>query len=265
MESLRDELWLLSDIGGHFDPLSTWGVSIHPERTRLARQLRATLRNFCSSMKDASACLFDALHDSAWFYVHSYEELTKRDLPAADNRNTFVLLEAEFQAAAVEEARNIATLAARAAKTIREEVLPILPQLEKDLGEYVADYISRRNSIEERKKSWIPSVLQDAIWGSLGPLRRGMVEVEKMPQNLSDASRLLRKLPAFLDRFGLHFRRLSEITSQQIFDLGYTSSDDLNRLYRDRLVCNHIAESMIMLWIGGKRPFALGSCISANE
>jgi len=183
-------------------------------------------------------CLSDALGGAGCFNVHSHEELMRTDPSPAPKRNVAKLV------AQVE-----------AAKIVREKVLPMSQQPEKDLGEYAKDYVFRRTSIEERKKSWIPSVLQDAILGSLCPLQTGPVEVEKLQQNLSERSYLLRKLPAFLDRFELHFRRLSEITSQQIFDLGYTSSGDLNRLYQDRLICGRITENMAMLWIEGGAHF----------
>jgi hypothetical protein len=60
----------------------------------------------------------------------------------------------------VEDLKSIA-----ASQLIREKALPLLPDLTEMLCAYVDEYSTRTYLMEERAKSWIPSLAQDMIWG----------------------------------------------------------------------------------------------------
>jgi len=237
------------------------GVRIELMDDPHADQLRATLMKFNAPMNAASEEIRSSFIDARHFYIHDLDELvpTKEGPGAITKEMVAKLLQPDFRAKIVRYAIKAAARAAKAAKIIREKVIPFLTQLEEDLEDYVDDYELRNMAIEERQKSWIPSVAQDVLWGSIVSTPWSLKEVQELPKGVSEASNLLRQLPAFLDNLELHFRRLSELDNRQIFDLGYTSVSDLTRLYQDRLLCNQTLAHMTNSWFSAISAFSVGT------
>lgn len=152
-------------------------------------------------------------------------------------------------------AQEVAEHAAKTAKQIRKEVLPILPQLERVLDAYIADYISRFMVMEKRKKSKLPMIVQDAVLGRISPTPCTVAEIQAMAHNLSITSRLFCKLSTFFDNLELYFRRLSMVNSRQsVLEYGYTFRD-LGRLFQDRLIRRGIVLKIIRSWHPHSRTF----------
>jgi hypothetical protein len=260
VRSLADELDRLSFLGPHFYALNI-GVRVDLMDDPHADHLRATLKKFNTPMSSASREMRLSFSSARHFYIHNSSELT----PTKEGPGTITkemaskLLEPHFQAKIVRCAIDAATRAAKAAKIIREKVIPFLPQLEEDLEDYVEDYEWRVTAIEERQKSWLPSVVQNVLWGSIASTPWGLKEVQKLLTGVSEGSNLLRQLPAFLDNLELHCQRLSELDDQKIFDLGYTNVNDLTRLYRDRLLCNQALAHMTNSWFSAMSAFSIGT------
>jgi len=260
VRSLADELDRLSALGPYFFALNT-GVRFELMDDPRADHLRATLMKFNMPMNAASKAIRFSFVSARCFYIHNSDEvaLTKEGPGTITKEMVTKLLEPNFQAEIIRYAIDAATAAAKAAKIIREKVIPCLPRLEEDLEEYVDDYESRVTAIEERQKSWVPSVVQDVLWGSIASTPWSLKEVQELPNGISEANNLLRQLPAFLDNLELHFQRLSELDSQQILDLGYTNVNDLTRLYQDRLLCNRALGHMVDSWFSAISAFSVGT------
>ncbi|KIM20074.1 hypothetical protein M408DRAFT_334148 [Serendipita vermifera MAFF 305830] len=224
-----------------------------------ANQLRATLMNINEPMDSVSDKLTLALVKAHNFYAHKWKATSAGGTTHVTKELASKLLEPEFQASAIKKAREAATQAAEAAKVVREDVIPLLPRLEADLENYLLDYTDRTTAIEERRRSWIPSFFLNLIWGTVDPTPWHLNEVQGLQHRLSAANYQLRRLPAFFDNLELHFKRLSELSSEKLPGLGYTTSDDLVRLYQDRIKCDQILRHMDNSWYSAGRAFAFGA------
>lgn len=259
MDSLKKDLDRISALGPPFYALNM-GIRVDLLSDMNASQLRTTLMKFNTPMKAASEEMREAFISGRHFYIHNLDQLipTQNQPGPATKEQVNKLLEPDFQGKIIKRARDAAAQAAKASKIIREEVLPVLPQLEYDLQNYVDNYLSRVSMTEDRQKSWVPMFMQNLLAGSISPTPWETEKVRELPQLLSTGSILLRKLPAFLDNFQLHFRRLSELQTQQISDLGYRTFDDLTRLYEDRLKCNRVLAAMDNSWYSAVKAFGAG-------
>jgi hypothetical protein len=253
---LKNEFDQISDMGPHLFAINI-GVRMDLEDDSHADKLRATLMRFNTPMRSASDNITSCFTAGIFFYDHAKPP---EDIPAPISREMIGrLLEPDFQARALELARKAVADAAVAANTVRKEVLPQLAQVQKDLEDYVSDYVARDTLRKERGKSWVPSLLLNAIEGPIDPTPWDVGEVKQFPQRFAIASNLLRRLPSFLDNLELHFRRLSEVNSQQMLEYGYNTSDDLVRLYHDRILCRFIFSEIRLSWFSAHRALGIGS------
>jgi hypothetical protein len=247
VETLRDEIIPISALAPHFFELNM-GIRYWLRADPHADRLRTTLIKFNLYMDPAAEQLRIAFANARVFYAHSQEEV----IPPQDGYGqptkemVDTLLEPKFQEDAVKRARGVAGQVANAANMVRK-VVPLLPQIKAELEEYVADYVDRVSTREWRSKSWIRSFFDNIFGDPVAPTPWKPEEVSALPQHLSEGTDLLNLLPAFLDNMELHFRRLSEIQSEQVFDLGYTT-EDLTLLYQDRLTCINIFHNMGRKW-----------------
>jgi hypothetical protein len=258
IESFKNEMVVLSELGNHYYAINI-GVRLDLQDDRHADQLRATLMNINVPMASVSQKLTYAFARAHHVYGHKWErESSDISTTGVTKEMIAKLLEPNFQAEAVRQAREVATLAAEAAKLVREDVVPLLSQVENDLDSYVVDYSDRFALKESRRQSWIPAFLFNLFWGAVDPTPWTLDKVQGLPQQMSSANALIRRLPAFLDNLELHFRRLSEIQNQQLSDLGYTTAGDLNRLYQDRILCDDLIRHLEFSWTSPARAFRFG-------
>ena len=214
-----------------------------------ADRLRTTLIKLNLHMKSAAEQLRIALINSRIFYAHNEEEITSPQDGHGQLTKEMVatLLEPKFQEDSAKRARAVAEQVANAAKIVRK-ILPLLPQIKTELEKYVADYLDRVSTRKLRNQSRIRSFFDDIFGDPVAPTLWKPEEVSALPEHLSEGSNLLNLLPAFLDNMELHFRRMSEIQSEQVFDLGYKTPEDLIRLYQDRLTCINVFHNMGRKW-----------------
>jgi hypothetical protein len=258
VESFKNEMVALSELGNHYYAINI-GVRLDLQNDQHADQLRATLMNINVPMDSVSEKLIYAFARAHHVYGHKWErEASDISTTGITKEMVAKLLEPDFQAEAIRQAREVATLAAEAAKIVREDVIPLLSQVESDLDNYVVDYSDRFALKESRRQSWIPAFLFNLFWGAIDQTPWTLDKVQKLPQQMSSANVLIRRLPAFLDNLELHFRRLSEIQSQQLSDLGYTTAGDLNRLYQDRIICDDLICQLEFSWHSPARAFQFG-------
>jgi hypothetical protein len=247
VETLSDEIIPISALAPHFFELNM-GIRLELKADLHADRLRTTLMKFNLYMDSAAEQLAIAFADARVFYAHTHEEIIPPQDGYGQPTKEMVarLLEPKFQEGAAKRPRGVAEQVANAANMVRK-VLPLLPQIKAELEEYAADYLARVSMRERRSKSWTRSFFDNIFGDPIAPTPWKLEEVSALPQHLSEGTDLLNLLPAFLDNMELHFRRLSEIQSEQVFDLGYTT-EDLTRLYQDRLTCINIFHTMGRKW-----------------
>jgi hypothetical protein len=183
------------------------------------------------------------------FYVYDEAEFKARNIPdIIDDEKAQRLLDPKFQSNRKECASYAAMKLECARQALVQDVLPRLPDIGKALTEYVDGYSHRHCIMQERSRSWIPSGLQDIIWGVNDPTTRNISEVAVLPDDFDAGATNLKKLPEFLDRMQAHFEQLGELDMSQVGSLGYTTTQDLHRLYRDRLQCHSLLRSLHDHW-----------------
>ena len=256
IESLKRDLDYISDLGPHFYVINM-AIRRRLEDDTNADQLRATLMQFNTPMYAASMEMEESFFTAGIFYTHGWPD--GEGLVMSTEEGISRLLDPRFQADSIEYACEAESHATEAARIVRNDVLPQLSPLEKDLQDYVDDYFRRMAMAEERKQSWIPSFLHNPLFGALDPTPWDPTQVKELPQRLAIANSLLRQLPAFLDNWALHFRRLSELDSQKIYELGYRSHEDLVRLYQDRVSTTSTLNHVNYNWYAAHRSFRFGA------
>jgi hypothetical protein len=214
-----------------------------------ANELRALLEPFNQHAFRAAGNLGSGIMRGRWFYVHDDAELKDSTIPdIITNEKAQILLDSESQRNARKFAMEAAAQLESASRLLVREVLPHLPGIEKSLKEYVDEYNYRHYTMQERSQSWIPSALQDIIWGTNDPTTWNILEVSVLPEDFDAGAKNLRKLPELLDRMQAHFKQLGELDMSQVGSLGYSTIHDLHRLYQDRLQCHSLLRIMYDRW-----------------
>jgi len=257
--SLQEQLKKLYNLGHQFYAINTI-VLYQLESDPHADNLRATLIEFGNSMNSASEEIGNSIACGRQFYVHDRDEFASIDVsPEVAAERAKNILSPEFQALVLKFAREAVTSAANAAKIIRGRAIPLMPLIEKDLEDYVSDYLFRVDIKNARAKKWVPSTIQDILGGSIAPTPVNPEDVRQLREQFAEASDLLRQLPLFIDNMELHFRRLYDLKVEEVVEQGYTTFDDLNRLYHDRLDCNYALRCMGAGWSPAISAFRLSA------
>jgi hypothetical protein len=102
--------------------------------------------------------------------------------------------------------------------------------------------------MQAREMLWLPNLLLDCLWGPLDPPKRKVSDIEPLPSEFSTLIRILKKLPSFVENIQSHFLRISEVAKAGIDTLGYETFADLERLYRDRVICGQYARMLQGHW-----------------
>ncbi|KIM20077.1 hypothetical protein M408DRAFT_30684 [Serendipita vermifera MAFF 305830] len=254
--SLRDDFDKISELGPHFYTFGE-GVRVWLRDDPNVERLQGTLRKLNVPMNLAAREIESCFISARLYYIHRSDEMA----PPTDGfgqvteEQVAKLLNPQFQEMVIRHARKAAIQAAKAAKIIREEVMPIFPQLEYDLECYVDNYVGRIYVNQMRQESMVPLLLHNLLFGAIPPTPWSEKQVRDLPRYLQLGKDLLHQLPAFLDNFELHCQRLLKIRPQQFVDLGYTTFDDATRLYQDRLKCNQALAHMGLSWFTSIEAF----------
>jgi hypothetical protein len=244
----QHELVPISTLAYNFNIINST-IRIFLSEDKHANELRALLEPFNQHAFRAAGNLGSGIMRGRWFYVHDDTELKDSNIPdIITDEKAQILLDPEFQRNAREFAMGAAALLESASQLLVREVLPRLPGIEKSLKEYVDEYNYRHYTMQERDQSWIPSVLQDIMWGTNDPTTWNISEVRELPDDFDTGAKNLKKLPELLDRMRAHFKQLSELELDQVGSLGHSTIHDLHRLYRDRLQCQALLGIMWDRW-----------------
>ena len=248
MLAFQQEFVSISTLGYNFKFINGTICSFLAEDTH-ADKLRALLEPFNLHAFEVANDFHEALKRGQWFYVHDKEEWKDPNISEIiTDEKAQKLLDPEFQSIARERAMDAVAELESASQLLVREVLPRLPDIEKALKEYVDEYNYRHYIMQERSQSWIPSLLQDIIWGVNDPTTWNISEVTVLPDDFDAGAKNLKKLPDLFDRMRAHFKQLSELDINRVGLLGYTTIEDLHRLYRDRLQCHCLLRIMDELW-----------------
>ena len=256
--SLQEQLKKLHNLGHQFYAINGM-VHYDLESDPHVDNLNATLTEFNISMNSASEEVRNSIASGQMFYVHRDEFTSFNVSPEVAAERATKILSPKFQAKILKRACEATTSAANAAKITQGRPITLMPLIEQDLEDYVSDYLSRVDFKKAREKKWIPSTIQDILGGSIAPTPVNPEEVKQLREQFAEASGLLRWLPAFLDNLELHFQRLCDLNVEEVVKQGYTTFDDLIRLYYDGLNCSHILHSMDVEWFLAVSAFRLRS------
>jgi len=162
----------------------------------------------------------------------------------------------------------------RAAEVIRESTTAYThlqaairraPAVASELTAFIYDYQDREFNMQKREQSLVLALYysaRDIVWKKVDPVTLKSEEVENLSSNFAEGLAILEKpLLAFVDSWGAHFQRLSELaqSNEQMAALGYRNTEDFRRLYQDRLVCIQYIDTMQRDWGKVGKAFTFGS------
>jgi hypothetical protein len=208
--------------------------------------LRSRWVDFNIKMDRTLSHLDKGLSQARTFYIHNDDEFAGLGLDKKmTDAHAKLLLDSSFQVRAAKNAQKAAAQFHSAANSLETLVLPLLPQLAHDLTQYVEEYIERHLIAQKRKKYWmVPSIVLDWTIGANDPPPWHIKEVEVLPSDIQTGGALLRELPSLLEEMSAHFSRLSGLKPSDMVRLGYSSMEDLKRLYATRLTCSRFLMEM---------------------
>jgi hypothetical protein len=214
-----------------------------------ADRLRSFLRPFNNHMFNVNFAFSETLLRARFYYAHTHEEIEGKSAPEKITPlQAQRLLDPAFQKTRIKDARCALTQLDIAIRGIQEDCLHRLPKIGQELNLFISEYAVRHRIMQERSQSWLPSIALDAIWGKHDPPTLSLEEVQGLLKNFQLGSKGLRQLIPLFVRMRAHLSRLSELDPTQMNVLGYTTVDDLVRLYRDRLTCHNILRDMDYAW-----------------
>jgi hypothetical protein len=140
---------------------------------------------------------------------------------------------------------------------LRDQALPLLPEIEIELEDFVKGYRERDDMAQKRAESWIPFGVQDFIWGSLEPTTKDVSEIAILRLYLERGTLYLQKLLKFLEDLKDHFQRMTSLTRADYEVLGYSSIEESRRLHANRLRCSSLFLEMSIMDPDLSIPFAI--------
>ncbi|PVF91928.1 hypothetical protein CPB86DRAFT_259664 [Serendipita vermifera] len=243
VQSLHDRLLELSDIGPNFMAIHlTLRIHSMMKEDECANVLRSRLLGFGWYMEAAMYKVLFAMPNAIEYYRDTIPRtkrgnpkntLPKKVVPAAFRKN--------IQTSYMEECAQEAIAALEEAIVIlKDHALPLLPKIERELNSYVDTYKERYHITQKRSQSWVPSALQDLMWGSIEPATKDPSQVEVLSERLDRGITRLQRLPQFLGDLKEHFQRLAILTRTEYEVLGYLSTEGIARLYVERRRCSSL-------------------------
>ncbi|KAG8834751.1 hypothetical protein FRC17_007257 [Serendipita sp. 399] len=237
IQSLFEEFSPLIPLGKHFGFIGATVFTYMREDSH-AEALRAVLATFNEHGRKMVDELNEGFDCSRSFYSHRHLEYSGEDIPVEiTDEHIQKLMDPNYQKRVMILARKAATAWGNAATIVRSKLIPLLPQLQRELDAFVDDYDLRHHILEEREQSVIPYFVQNWLWGAVEPVRWNKEEVELLPQDCSSGGKLLERLVGFLDRMEAHFLRLSQLELSKLAASSYSSLSSIRDLYATRVAC----------------------------
>lgn len=182
---------------------------------------------------------------------------TKKRDPSHPKEPALIFLDAEFQAGLIDYAHQASSHFGTAAQIIREKVLPLFPDLTDKLGTFIDECSTQKRITETREKSWIPSLVQDLVWGKDDKITWNISDLEALLEDIRVGETFLHKLPVMLESLSAHFLQLSKLKGRDLDAMGYASLDALRSLLKDRTTCLNLFHGMTHIWMSSAEVFGI--------
>lgn len=240
--TLYDELSSISSLGPAFSFINGCPpvLSSLSQEDKNVQNLWNTLATFNEIIYEALDEIRDLFKVARRYYIHTPEELASTDFDILNSVTMDKVTILDTDQCYVELSKSALEAkfhAERAARLLREDALPIIQKLEKQLSSLVFIYATRRQPA--RSRSWAPVTEKgDAASESGGQVQEGITQIAELSNVVSRGADGLRRLSHFLDHMGHHFRDVSYLRLRDLHSFGFATFIDFRRLYLDRLVCS---------------------------
>ncbi|CAG8768775.1 674_t:CDS:2, partial [Acaulospora colombiana] len=91
---------------------------------------------------------------------------------------------------------------------LKDHTLTLLPEVQRELVEYVDGYEARYYTTQRRYQSWVPLSIQDFIWGSVEPAPEDISCMKSLLEEFDGSIQYLQRLPIILEELRDHFKSL---------------------------------------------------------
>jgi hypothetical protein len=253
--AIYDEYSRLALLANHFLSINTT-IYVYLKQDCYAEKIRAAFWPFNQHMDLAMGVEFGTgLLLARDFYTNDKWDPSR--VPVKPKEPALIFPDAEFQARLIDYAHRASSHFGTAAQIIREKVLPLFPDLTGELRTFVDKYSTQKRITEARAKSWIPSRVQDLVWGKKKKTTWNISDIEVLLEDIRVGEAFVHKLPAILESLSTHFLQLSELTGRDLDVMEYSSLYALHSLLKDRSACLNLFSDMINTWIPDTEAFGI--------
>lgn len=270
LQRFYNEFKELSSLGRSFSSLT--GVMFWKlENDKLGNRLRDRLSTFNRYILASLDEVDKALLNARWFYIDKLEEKEGLTKVVTNEQVQYFLDIIARRNSAIFGPKIVAALE-EAIPILKDQALPILPDIKAELESCIMNYQERRNLSQKRSQSWLPFAVQDLVWGSLelpiqrfDPTTEHLPDIEALPQRLNHGIHHLQMLPNLLEKLNNHFKQLIAVTRTDYESLGYSSPEGFKALYSNRLRCSSLLLDIYRLTFNLTTPFAITSDFNVDK
>jgi hypothetical protein len=169
------------------------------------------------------------------------------------------LLSPDYQSRALDLIEDVIGFCEKLSESLQKEVMPSVSDVVDELNSFVEEYIDRDEQMQARALLWLPNLVLDYLWGPCDPVTLPVAQIKPLPDDFAASIQALKRIPSFLENLRLHFQRLRDVSKTGIKSLGYSSVEDVERLYKDRLICVQYAIMMQNDWEPMVKCFGMAS------
>jgi hypothetical protein len=242
VQNLYDSYFELIFFYGHFMDIASVLKDLKTDES--ANRLRNLFMPFDESMLTVVREMDNALSRAGRYYTGDREKLGNDLINVKTEQDVQLILDEITRGRQIYYGSFLLEPLEEAIPMLKDLALPLLPEIEIELKDFVERYRERYEATQQRAQSWVPTAVQNLVWGSLEPTTEDISKIEALPEHLEDGIRYLQKLPKFLEDLKDHLQRMMSLSRTDYETLGYSSIEGLKRLYANRAQCSSLFRGM---------------------
>lgn len=175
--------------------------------------LKSTLSSLSSLIRKGSDCICYGLFCAMVFYSSSIHSLDYRSEEGRD----YYILDHDSQVNLIKTSKSTVDSLEKGAAIIRNSVIPMYPQVRRELDCFINQVQGRRKRLERRSRFLIPSGLLNRLHGRIPECSLSMDELYSLRDDLDKMRFGLERLLRFTENMQTHFTRIFEVLSEETY------------------------------------------------
>jgi hypothetical protein len=215
------------------------------KKDKCANRLQSLFMPFNESMDTVLCEMHYTLRRAGRYYADDHERLGGQDLiNVKTEQDVRLLLDEITRGKQIYHGSFLLKSLEEAIPMLKDLALPSLPEIEMELKDFVERYRERYDATQQSAQSWVPTAVQNLVWGSFEPTTEDISKIEALPEHFENVTRYLQKIPKFLEDLRDHLQRMMSLSRTDYETLGYSSVEGFKRLYANRAQCSYLFRGM---------------------